>query len=140
MWKFLKGFSTLGVGPAVTMTVLAVTKVDKHRKKTKTKLVPEILKDEVSSVMECKIKEVSKELSSIFEYQLFRVKDERQVKVVARYAVDLMFDLQEGDKFDRNTPLRKVLAGKKRKDERIRDERWKKELARPRCISEAWFT
>ena len=111
------GLPTLGVGSfvgaAVTATVLAVTKVDKHRKKTKAKVVQEISKDVVSSVMKCIIKEVSKELSRIFEYQLFRLKDERQVKVVARYAVNLMFDLKEGDKFDRNTLLRKVLAGKK---------------------------
>ena len=117
------GFSTLGVGSfvgaAVTATVLAVTKVDKHQKKTKAKVVQGISKDVVSSVMKCIIKEVSKELSRIFEYQLFRLKDERQVEVVARYAVNLMFDLQEGDKFDQNTLLRKVLAGKKRKTKEL---------------------
>ena len=117
------GFSTLGVGSlvgaAVTATVLAVTEVDKHRKKTEAKVVQEITKDEVSSVMKCIIKEVSKELSRIFEYQLFRLKDERQVEVVAHYAVYLMFDLQEGDKFDRNTLLRKVLEGKKGKTKEL---------------------
>ena len=64
------GFSTLGVGSfvgaAVTTTVLAITKVDKHRKKTKTKVVQEISKGVISSVMKCIIKEVSKELSRIF--------------------------------------------------------------------------
>ena len=58
----MQGFSTLGVGSfvgaAVTTTVHAVTKVDKHRKKTKTKVVQEISKDVVSSVMKCIIKEV----------------------------------------------------------------------------------
>ena len=61
----------------------------------------------------------SEELSRIFKYKLFRVKDERQVKVVVRYAVNLTFDLQEGDKFDRNTLLRKVLAGKKEKTKEL---------------------
>ena len=117
------GFSTLGVGSfvgaAVTATVLAVTKGSKHLKKTKAKVVQKISKGEVSFVMKCIIKEVSKELSRIFEYQLFRLKDEREIEVVARYAVDLMFELQEGDKFDRNTLLRKVLAGKKGKAKQL---------------------
>ena len=38
---------------------------------------------------------------------------------MARYTVNLMFDLQEGDMFDRNTLLRKVLAGKKGKTKEL---------------------
>ena len=43
--------------------------------------------------MNCIVKEVAKELSRMFEYQLFQLKKNEQVKILAKCAVELMLDL-----------------------------------------------
>ncbi len=98
----------------VAGATLLVKSVDKHLKQAKAKVIENVVataneKTYVSSYMNCIVKEVAKELSRIFEYQLFQLKNDEQVEILAECAVELMLDLKKGDSFDRNTLLKKVL-------------------------------
>ena len=55
------------------------------------------------------MKDVAKELSRIFESQLFELQSDHEVEFLAECVVDLMLDLKNPDTFDRDTLLRKVL-------------------------------
>ncbi len=109
------GAATLA-GAFVAGATLAVKIVDKRRKRANAKEVGNVVetaidKAKMSSVFNCIVKDVAKELSRIFESQLFELQSDKQVKILAECAVDLMLDLKEKkkDTFDRDTLLRKVL-------------------------------
>ena len=95
----------------VTGGTLGVKYFDKRSKQTNAKVVEEVLETatEISSYLNCIVKDVAKELSRIFESQLFELQSDKQVELLAECAVDLMLDLKKGDTFDRNTLLKKVL-------------------------------
>ena len=120
------GFATFGIasfcGAAVAGGTLVVKSVDKRKKQAGAKKIVQTLDEaanresvDVSSYLNCLVKDVAKELSRIFEYQLFRLKNEQQVKILAECAVDLMLNLKKDDTLDRNTLLKKVLLGGKAK-------------------------
>ena len=73
----------------------------------------------ISSYLNCIVKDVAKELSRIFESQLFELQSDKQVEILAECAVDLMLDLKKGDTFDRNTLLKKVLHDGNMKKKKI---------------------
>ena len=98
----------------VAGATLLVKSVDKHLKQAHAKVVENAIAmtDEtknMSSYINCIVKEVARELSRIFEFQLFQLQNNEQVEILAQCAVDLMLDLKKHDKFDRNTLLKKVL-------------------------------
>ncbi len=109
------GAATLA-GVFVACATLAVNKyVDKHFKQANAKEVENVVeaaidKAKMSSVLNCIVKDVAKELSRIFESQLFELQSDHEVQILAKCAVDLMLDLKgKKDTFDRDTLLRKVL-------------------------------
>ncbi len=133
------GFATFGAasfaGAFVAGATLAVKIVDKHFKQANVKEVENVVetaidKAKMSSVLNCIVKDVAKELSRIFESQLFELQSDKQVELLAECAVDLMLDLKEKkkDTFDRDTLLRKVLkdGDMKKKDllTRNKDVNW----------------
>ena len=107
----------------VAGTALVVKVVDKHVKKNNAKVIQASVNNSVeaekiiqaSSYFNCIVKDVARELSRIFEFQLFQLKDDKQVKIFAKCAVDLMLDLKKEDVFDRNTLIKKVLKEGKAK-------------------------
>ena len=112
---------------------LLVKIVDKRHQQANAKVVEEVLetateKAQISSYLNCVVKDVAKELSRIFESQLFELQSDKQVEILAECAVDLMLDLQKGDTFDRNTLLKKVLQDgnikKKKILTRTKDIEW----------------
>ena len=74
---------------------------------------------DVSSYLNLIILDVAKELSRIFEFHLFELRDDKEIEVLAKCAVKLMLDLKEKDTFDRNTLIRKVLQDGKIKNKKI---------------------
>ena len=108
-------FGAVSFATALAVGVPVVIKTfDKHKQQANAKVVENVVltaneKTNVSSYINCIVKEVAKELSRIFEYQLFQLKNDEQVKILAKCAVELMLDLKKGDSFDRNTLLKKVL-------------------------------
>lgn len=129
------GVGTLGIpsfcAAVVTGGTLAAKVYDKRRKQAGAKKCMQKLNEaeekNVSSYLNCLVKDVAKELSRIFEYQLYHLMNEEKVKILAECAVDLLFDLKKDDTFDRNTLLRKVLIdgeAKKRKLLTFNDEKW----------------
>ena len=117
----------------VAGATLLVKSVDNHLKQAKAKVIENVVataneKTYVSSYMNCIVKEVAKELSRMFEYQLFQLKNNEQVKILAKCAVELMLDLKKDDLFDRNTLLKKVLQdgniGKQKILTRMQDIKW----------------
>ena len=122
----------------VTGSVLAVTIVDKHVIQAKTKVVQDVVNDQwdneaietsnVSSYLNCVVKDVAKELSRMFEYQLLHLENDKQIKILAECAVDLMLDLKKDDTFDRNTLLKKVLQdghiNKRKLGTKMKDIKW----------------
>ncbi len=127
------GFATFGAasfaGALVAGTTLAVKVVDKHFKQANAKVVEDVIETaidgaEMSSVLNSIVKDVARELSFMFESQLFELKTDKEVKILAECAVELMLDLGNNDKFDRDTLLRKVLkdGDMKKKDLRTRNE------------------
>jgi hypothetical protein len=112
---------------------LLVKIVDKRHQQANAKVVEEVLetateKAQISSYLNCVVKDVAKELSRIFESQLFELESGKQVEILAECAVDLMLDLKKGDTFDRNTLLKKVLQDgnikKKKVLTRTKDIEW----------------
>ncbi len=82
----------------------------KHRKQRNAKEVENVVRREISSVLKYIVMDVAKELSCIYESQLFELQSDDEVEILAECAVDLMLDLKERkDTFDRDTLLRKVL-------------------------------
>ena len=125
------GFTTFGigslVGAALAGVTLAVTSIDKHLKQSHAKDLEDIEKKTISCYLNAVVKEVAQELSHIYECQLFKLKNEKQVEILAECAVDLMFDLKNNDKLDRDTLLKKVLQdGKVKKREllTVNDDKW----------------
>ena len=117
----------------VVSAVLVVKIVDKNFIPAKAKVMNDIVNagtetTNVSSYLNCVVKDVAKELSRIFEYQLLHLENDKQVKILAECAVNLMLDLNKNDTFDRNTLLKKVLQDgqiKKRKlVTKIKDNKW----------------
>ena len=120
----------------VTGAVLAVKVIDKRAAQAQAKIVNKVVSKEekknVSSYFNCVVKDVAKELSRIFEYQLLQLKDDKQVKILAQCAVDLMLDLKNEDRFDRNTLLKKVLQdGNMKKKKKIATKTKKKKWSAP---------
>ena len=112
------GFATFGgasfAGAFVAGATLAVKIVDKHFKQANARDVNNVVETaidgaEMSSVLNSIVKDVAKELSCIYESQLFELEADKEVKILAECAVDLMLDLNKNDTFDRDTLLRKVL-------------------------------
>ena len=103
------GAASLAGACAVGAT-LGVKIIDKKIQQNKAKESLTATQEEnVSRFLNCIVKDVAKELSRIFESQLFQVENDEQVKILAGCAADLMLDLNNNDTFDRNTLIRKVL-------------------------------
>ncbi|XP_028409879.1 uncharacterized protein LOC114532546 isoform X2 [Dendronephthya gigantea] len=132
------GFATFGIasfcGAVVAGGTLIVKSVDKHKKQANVKRFVQTLDEaakreraHVSSYLNCLVKDIAKELCRIFEYQLFHLKSEKEVTILAESAVDLMLNLKKNDVFDRNTLLKNVLLNgeaKKRELLTYNDEKW----------------
>ena len=97
------------VGALALLTTFVVTKRSKMKKKSNAKKLDKKVEIYFHSHLRCIIMDVAKELSRMFEYQVLELKDETEIDTLAECAVDLMLDLKEGDHFDRNTLLKKVL-------------------------------
>ena len=115
-------------GACVASITLGVKFVDKKVKQSKAKeaLTP-TEKESVSDYLDCIVKDVAKELSRIFEFQLFELENDKQVEILAECAAGLMLDLNKDDAFDRNTLIRKVLQDGKISEEKLRtrkDKKW----------------
>ena len=127
-------FGAVSFATALAVGVPVVIKTfDKHKQQANAKVVENVVltaneKTNVSSYINCIVKEVAKELSRMFEYQLFQLKNNEQVQILAKCAVELMLDLKKGDSFDRNTLLKKVLQdgsiGKQKILTRMQDIKW----------------
>ena len=122
---------SFGIGSIVGATVAGVTftfsKISKTMKKSNAKKLDRKVEVYCHFHLKCIIIDVAKELSRMFEYQLVALKDRSQIDTLAECAVDLMLDLKEGDKFDRDTLLKKVLQDgniKKRKLLTKDDNKW----------------
>ena len=109
------GISSIA-GAAVLLATFTVSKAVKHYKKKKAKRLnkkhEEILDFRLKGIIIC----VSKELSRMFEYQIKEMKDRTQIGTLAHCAVKLMLDLNDGDEFNVNTLIRKVLKDGKAKE------------------------
>ena len=110
------GFATFGITSFVTAAVaassLVVMKIDQNKHEKLDHNSKELKNNCPYSFLLSIIKEATKELSRIFEDQLFRL-ERVDVTKVALCAVNLMFkQLKVGDKFNRNTLLRNVLFGR----------------------------
>ena len=122
------GASSL-VGAAVIFAPFIVKKVIQKRQENHAKNVNRVLHSKFLSNLRAVVRDAANELSRIFEYQLNALKDESQVKILAKCAVKLMLDLN-GDEtnFGRDTLLRKVLQdGKLNENEKLKtkdDKTW----------------
>ena len=119
--------ATAFVGAAVTTLTFAVGKISEAANHSKSKKLKNMIDDFLHSYVQCVILDVAKELSRIFEYQVLELK-ETEIEKLADCAVDLMLDLKEGDQFDRNTLIKKVLRDgsvKKRDLWTKNDDKWK---------------
>ena len=108
-------------GACVVGITLGVKFVDKKVKQNKGKeALTATEKESVSDYLDCIVKDVAKELSRIFECQLFELENDKQVEILAECAAGLMLDLNKNDAFDRNTLIRKVLQDGKISEEKLR--------------------
>ena len=108
-------------GACVVGITLGVKFVDKKVKQNKAKeALTATEKESVSDYLDCIVKDVAKELSRIFELQLFELENDKQVEILAECAAGLMLDLNKDDAFDRNTLIRKVLQDGKISEEKLR--------------------
>jgi hypothetical protein len=105
------GIVTAFTGAAVAAVTLTVKIKDYHRNTKTVSNVKELCKVDPFSVILTILKEVGIELSRIFEEQLFKLQDDKDVTKMASCAVNLMFKFKDGEKFDRNTLLKNVLRG-----------------------------
>jgi hypothetical protein len=127
---FAFAIGTYGIGslaPAVIAAVtFTVTKVDKGmQQSTKDNLDDKV--KYLHSRIRCIIMDVARELSRMFEYQVVELKDETEIGKLAECAVNLMLQLREGEEFDRNTLLKKVLQHGKMKKTKLltkRNDKW----------------
>ena len=110
-------------GACVVGATLGVKIIDKKIQQNKAKeSLTATQQENVSRYLNCVVKDVAKELSRIFELQLFQLKNDKQVEILGACAADLMLDLNNNDTFDRNTLIRKVLQDgkiKKLKDKKV---------------------
>jgi hypothetical protein len=114
------GIATAFTGAAVAAVTLTV-KIKDHYSNMKTDSnAKELSKLDPVSVILTILKEVGIELSRIFEEQLFKLQDNTDVTKMASCAVELMFKFKDGDNFDRNTLLRKVLCGKAKNNPKVK--------------------
>ena len=90
------------VGTTVAGVTFTVTKIDKKIKKSTAKKLDKKVEVYFHSHLRCIIMDTAKELSRMFEYQVLTLKDGSQIDILAQCAVNLMLDLNENDKFDRN--------------------------------------
>lgn len=118
------GVAAAFAGAGVAAATVAVKVRDKWKSYRNMKIVANIVKKVESDLEEMNWneivlailtppKEVGTELSRIFEEQLFMLKDDKDVTVIACCAVNLMFNkLKVDDEFNRKALLRKVLLEK----------------------------
>ena len=99
--------------------VVAKDAVEKLKREKIERVLTEAESANVSSYLNLIIVDVAKELSRIFEFQLFELKDNKQVEILAKCAVKLMLNLNENDKFDRNTLISNVLQDGKIKNKKL---------------------
>ena len=125
------GVVTFGAASFAGACVVGVTLVAKLvDKKIKQNRAKEVLtateKENVSLYLDCIVKDVAKELSRIFDFQLFELENDKQVEILAKCAAGLMLDLNKNDTFDRNTLIKKVLQDGKISEEKLRTRKGKK--------------
>ena len=118
------GFATFGAasfaGACVAGACVVAKKVGERLKQEKVESVlTKAESADVSSYLNLIILDVAKELSRIFEFQLFELRDDKEIEALAECAVKLMLDLKKEDTFDRNTLIRKVLQDGKIKKQKI---------------------
>ena len=97
------------VGATVAGVAFTVTKVDEKMKKSTAEKLDKNVEVYFHSHLRCIIMDTAKELSRMFEYQVMTLRDRSQIDILAKCAVELMLNLNENDKFDRNNLLKKVL-------------------------------
>ena len=125
------GFVTFGAaslaGACVAgVTLVAKVAVEEVKKNKHEKVLTAAEEAKVSSCLNFIMKDVAKELSRIFESQLYELEDS-DIGILAKCAVDSMLDLNKNDKkFDRNTLIRKVLQDGKISEEKLRTRKGKK--------------
>ncbi|CAB4041392.1 Hypothetical predicted protein [Paramuricea clavata] len=112
------------VGAAVAGITFTVTKLDQRKKKANAKTLDEKMEIYVHSELKCIIRDVARELSRMFEYQVVELEDETQINLLAKCAVDLMLSKwKENENLGRNTLIKKVLQdGKLKKTELLTRE------------------
>ena len=112
------------VGAAVAGIAFTVTKLDKRKKKANAKTLDEKMEIYVHSELKCIIRDVARELSRMFEYQVVELKDGTQINLLAKCAVYLMLSKwKENENLGRNTLIKKVLQdGKLKKTELLTRE------------------
>ena len=118
------GFATFGAasfaGACVAGASVVAKKVGERLKQEKVESVLTKAEEaDVSSYLNLIILDVAKELSRIFEFQLFELRDDKEIEDLAKCAVELMLNLKKKDTFDRNTLIRKVLQDGKIKKQKI---------------------
>ena len=106
-------------GAAIGLVTFTVMKHNKSKKRSSARELNSKEKIYLHSTLKCIIMDVARELSRIFEFQVVELKDDTQIDTLADCAVDLMLDLNEGDKFNRNTLLKKVLQDGKIKKRKL---------------------
>ena len=142
-------FATFGAasfaGACVAGACVVAKEVAEKLKEEKVKSVLTKTEEaDVSSYLNLIILDVAKELSRIFEFQLFELRDDKEIEVLAKCAVKLMLDLKpEKDTFDRNTLIRKVLQDGKITEQKIHTRKGKKWSApdmfrKPGLRKETW--
>ena len=130
------GIVTAFTGAAVAAVTLTVKIKDYHSNTKTASNVKELrsdcnvtelhvgqLKNDPLSVILTILKEVGIELSRIFEEQLFKLHDNKDVTEMASCAVNLMFKFKDSEKFDRNTLLRNVLRGEAKTNPKLKTKR-----------------
>ena len=125
------GFVTFGAasfaGACVAgVTLVAKVAVEEIKKNKIEKVLTAAEEAKVSSCLNFIMKDVAKELSRIFESQLYELGDS-EIGILAKCAVDTMFDRNKNDKtFDRNTLIRKVLQDGKISEKKFCTRKGKK--------------
>ena len=99
------------VGAAVAAATLVVVEMDEYKGKKAVDNFQELKEDLVAPLILSMVKETTKELSRIYENQLFRLKSDADVKEMASCAANLMFKLKANEEFNRNNLLKSVLQG-----------------------------
>ena len=125
------GFVTFGAASfagafVAGVTLVAKVAVEEIKKNKHEKVLTAAEEAKVSSYLNFIMKDVAKELSRIFESQLYELGDS-EIGILAKCAVDTMFDRNKSDKtFDRNTLIRKVLQDGKISEKKFCTRKGKK--------------